>query len=87
MLILTRKPDESVMIGKDIEVKVLKVTGSQVHLGIIAPRSVQVYRHEIFAQVMAENQKAVAAASEPNAVSSLGENLQKLTERLRGKAP
>ena len=59
MLILTRKLDESIMIGNDIEVKVVKVAGSQVHLGISAPKTVAVYRHELFEQVMNENKNAV----------------------------
>ena len=59
MLILTRKLDESIMIGNDIEVKVVKVSGSQVHLGIRAPKAVAVYRHELFEQVMNENKNAV----------------------------
>ena len=59
MLILTRKLDESIMIGNDIEVKVVKVAGSQVHLGIRAPKSIAVYRHELFEQVMNENKNAV----------------------------
>lgn len=59
MLILTRKLDESIMIGNDIEVKVVKVAGSQVHLGIKAPKTIAVYRHELFEQVMNENKNAV----------------------------
>lgn len=58
MLILMRRCEESVMIGDDIEVKVLKIQGNQVHLGIQAPRDVKVYRHEIWEQVMKENRKA-----------------------------
>ncbi len=62
MLILTRKLDESIMIGNNIEIKVIKVSGSQVHLGIKAPRDVAVYRHELFEQVMNENKNAVQAS-------------------------
>ena len=81
MLILTRKLDESIMIGNDIEVKVVKVSGSQVHLGIKAPKSVAVYRHELFEQVMEENQNAVQASG----IDSLS-SLNKLKELLgKGK--
>ena len=70
MLILTRKLDESIMIGNEIEVKVVKVSGSQVHLGIRAPKDVAVYRHELFEQVMKENKNAVAAGADT--LKSLG---------------
>ncbi len=71
MLILTRKLDESIMIGNDIEVKVVKVSGSQVHLGIKAPKTVAVYRHELFEQVMNENKNAVQTPNSEN-LKSLG---------------
>lgn len=71
MLILTRKLDESIMIGNDIEIKVVKVAGSQVHIGIKAPKNIAVYRHELFEQVMNENK---------NAVQSSGDTLQTLSK-------
>jgi len=80
MLILTRKLDESIMIGNDIEVKVVKVSGSQVHLGIRAPKAVAVYRHELFEQVMNENKNAV---QNPNSDSL--KSLGKLKELLGHK--
>jgi carbon storage regulator len=47
MLILTRKLGESINIGENIQMKVLKVRGSQVQLGIAAPHEIQVLRQEI----------------------------------------
>ena len=47
MLILTRKLGESINIGENIQLKVLKVRGSQVQLGIAAPHEIQVLRQEI----------------------------------------
>lgn len=76
MLILTRKSDESIMIGHDVIVQVVKIQGNQVHLGIKAPREVAIYRHEIYTQVMDENKKALAASS--------GKNTRKLKENLKG---
>lgn len=73
MLILTRKLDESIMIGNDIEVKVVKVSGSQVHLGIVAPKNIAVYRHELFEQVMNENKNAVQNTN--SNIESLGNSL------------
>ena len=54
MLILTRRQAESFMIGDDITVAVLAVNGSQVRLGIKAPRAVPVHREEIFRRIEAE---------------------------------
>jgi len=63
MLVLTRRCDESIVIANDIEVKVLKIQGNQVHLGINAPRSVTVYREEVYKRVMNENKVAVRESS------------------------
>lgn len=48
MLILTRKPDETVVINKNIRVRVMQVNGNQVRIGIEAPQSIEVDREEIF---------------------------------------
>lgn len=58
MLVLTRKVNQSIVIGNDIEVVVLEVRGEQVRLGIKAPKSVAVHRKEIFEQIQDENQAA-----------------------------
>ena len=62
MLVLTRKPDQSIMVGTDIEITVLEVRGEQVRLGIRAPRNVTVHRKEVFEQIRLENQNATATA-------------------------
>ena len=48
MLVLTRRANQSIMIGHEIVVTVLEVRGDQVRLGIKAPRSIDVHREEIF---------------------------------------
>ena len=58
MLVLTRKENESIMIGDDIEVKVLDLKESQVKIGIVAPRSVAVHRREVYLAIQAENAQA-----------------------------
>jgi carbon storage regulator len=58
MLVLTRKVDQSIMIGDHIRVVVVDVRGDQVKLGIDAPRDVMVYRQEIYQEIQAENQRA-----------------------------
>ncbi len=51
MLILTRNPGESIMIGDEIVVTVLGVKGSQVRVGIVAPKEIAVHREEIFDRI------------------------------------
>lgn len=60
MLVLTRKENESIMIGSDIEVKVLDLKDNQVKIGVVAPRSVAVHRREVFLAIQAENAQAAA---------------------------
>ena len=59
MLALTRKKGESIIIGDNIEIVVLGITGEQVRLGILAPKSVTVHRKEIFEQIRNENKEAM----------------------------
>ena len=59
MLVLTRKSEESVIIGNNIEVKVLAVRGDQVSLGFSAPDVVSIYRKEVFDAIQKENLQAV----------------------------
>lgn len=61
MLVLTRKLEESVMIGDEIEVRVLGVHGDQVRLGFSAPRRVPVFRKEVFEAIQEENRQAAHA--------------------------
>lgn len=51
MLALARKVNQSIMIGNDIEVTLLEIKGDQIKIGINAPKSVPIYRKEIFAQI------------------------------------
>ena len=61
MLIITRKPGEKIMLGDDIVVHVMEIVGNSVRIGIEAPRSVPVYREEIWDAVRAENRAAADA--------------------------
>ncbi|HPT83790.1 MAG TPA: carbon storage regulator CsrA [Limnochordia bacterium] len=59
MLVLTRKVDQSIMIGDNIRIVVVDVRGDQVKLGIEAPRHIMVHRHEVYEEIQAENRRAV----------------------------
>ena len=65
MLILTRRVGETVMIGDEVTVTILGVKGNQVRTGITAPKSVAVYREEIYDRRQAEQQRADSSAK-PN---------------------
>jgi carbon storage regulator len=64
MLILTRRPGERVVIGDEILVTVMGVSGHTVRLGIAAPGGVPIYREEIWLAVKEENRAAAAAAAD-----------------------
>lgn len=61
MLALSRKCNESIMIGNGIEVTILDIKGDQVKIGINAPKSVPIYRKEIYKQIQAANIEAAKA--------------------------
>ncbi len=54
MLVLTRKSNQSIMIGDDIEVSVLAIIGEKVRIGIQAPRDIPVFRKEVYLEIQAE---------------------------------
>jgi carbon storage regulator len=64
MLILTRRPGERVVIGEDVLVTVMEVSGQTVRLGIAAPEGLPIYREEIWLAVKEENRAAAAAAAD-----------------------
>lgn len=70
MLVLTRRANESIMIGPDIVVTVLEVKGDQVRIGIRAPRSVTVHREEVLAELTKANR--AAASPSPESLEALG---------------
>jgi len=59
MLILTRRADESLMIGDDIKITVLGIKGNQVRIGIDAPKDVPVHREEIYQRIKDEEMRVV----------------------------
>ena len=61
MLVLTRKSNQSIMIGDEIEISVLSVMGDKVRIGIQAPRSVPVYRREVYVAIQREREDDAAA--------------------------
>lgn len=62
MLVLSRKKDESIMIGDQIEIKILAVEGEQIKIGIVAPKTVKVHRSEVFEAIQAQNKEALSSS-------------------------
>ena len=58
MLILSRKINEKIMIGDDISISIIEIRGDQVRIGVEAPKTVKVFRREVFDAIMAENKAA-----------------------------
>ncbi len=64
MLVITRKVGERICLGDDVTVTVLDIVGSSVRLGIEAPKSIPVFRHEIWVAIQEENRAAAQASVE-----------------------
>ena len=71
MLALARKTNQSIMIGNDIEITLLEIKGDQVKIGINAPKSVPIYRKEIYVQIQGENKKASEGEIDVEALNKL----------------
>ncbi|HHW68377.1 MAG: carbon storage regulator [Epulopiscium sp.] len=75
MLALTRKKDESIIIGDQIEITVLDIQGDKVRLGIQAPKNIAIYRKEIFLEIKEVNEAAVQSSI--NQIRHLGKIFKK----------
>ena len=63
MLILSRKINEKIMIGDDISISIIEIRGDQVRIGVDAPKSIKVFRQEVFDAIKAENKAAVQSSA------------------------
>jgi carbon storage regulator len=63
--------EEGIVIGDDVRVRVLEIKGHQVKLGIEAPRSIGVFREEIYQRIQEENRRAGQVPEQPGVLSSL----------------
>ncbi len=77
MLVLTRKTNQSIMIGDDVEVTVLAVSRDKIRLGITAPRDIPVFRKEVYISIQEEGANGTA---EP-AAEAVDEALDELAKR------
>jgi carbon storage regulator len=77
VLVLTRKSNQSIMIGDDIEVSVLSIMGEKVRIGIQAPRDIPVFRKEVYLEIQQERAKEMAGT---NVRAEVDQALRKLGE-------
>ena len=75
MLVLTRQPDETIMVGDDIEIKVVGIDRGQVRLGITAPLEVIVHRKEVWETIRRESREAACLDHSPFHVIRLADYL------------
>ena len=71
MLVLTRKSNQSIMIGDDIEISVLAIMGEKVRIGIEAPRSVPIFRREVYVEIQEDQDAAEVPADVNGALEGL----------------
>lgn len=74
MLVLNRKKGEKIIIGENIEIVVMDVQGETVKIGISAPRSLGVYRHEIYEEITRANRQALEN------ISAVGAKIEAMKE-------
>jgi carbon storage regulator len=80
MLVLTRKPGQSIMIGDGVEVQVLSVAGEKVRLGITAPRDVSIFRNEVYDRI--ESERSGDPDEDDGGTNEVVENaLERLSQR------
>ena len=79
MLVVTRKKDEKLIIGNEIEVQVLRIGRDNVRLGIKAPAHISIYRHEIYEAIKNENISAVTSQIPDR------ETLDKISKGIKGE--
>jgi carbon storage regulator len=78
MLVLTRKSNQSIMIGDDIEISVLSVVGEKVRIGIQAPQNIPVFRTEIYLEIQRQHASEGTPAGEPEVREEVDQALRGL---------
>ena len=83
MLVLTRRSNQSIMIGDDIEVSILAVVGDKVRIGIEAPGNVPVYRTEIYLEIQSQEAESELEQSDKLGDEEVAEGSAEVADELR----
>jgi carbon storage regulator len=78
MLVLSRKVNETIVIGDNIEIRITRIEGDVVKIGIEAPRDIKIYRKEVLTDIAASNQAAAVRQPSANVLPSLPKPAAKL---------
>ena len=81
MLALARKVNQSIVIGNDVEITILEIKGDQIKIGINAPKSVPIYRKEIYVQIQEENKQAAGEEIDVSALKNVFKDSAKATKK------
>jgi carbon storage regulator len=81
MLVLTRKPGQSIMIGDGVEVQVLSVAGEKVRLGITAPEDVSIFRNEVYDRIGSEEAASRDEELDEGTDAAVEDALERLSQR------
>ena len=84
MLVLTRKSNQSIMIGDDIEVSVLSIMGEKVRIGIQAPRDIPVFRKEVYLEIQEERAESATTSGGSGSGSGLRAEVDSELRKLGG---
>ena len=71
MLILSRKVDEKIKIGNDISIQIIGIAGDQVKIGVDAPKTVKVFRQEVYDDIQRQNKEAALGSTALDALAKL----------------
>ena len=71
MLILSRKTDQSIKIGDDITITIIEIHGDQVKIGVDAPKTVKVFRQEVYDDIQRQNREAALGSTALDALANL----------------
>ncbi len=71
MLILSRKTNEKIMIGHDISLSIIEIRGDQVKIGVEAPKTVKVFRQEVYDAIQNENRAAATSSVRLDSLSDI----------------